>query len=103
MGIWVTLVPVELVRLALKVLLAYLDTKAERVNQEMLSLPGQVLLAHLASVGPQGKLACLEPLETQDHQVSKAQMDDQAIKESQVPRVTLDPLASQAYHVLNVT
>lgn len=84
-------------------LLGYLDTKAERVSQEMLSLPGQVLLAHLASVGLEGKVVCLDLLETQDHQVSKAQMDAQAVKESQVPRVTLDPLASKAYLVLNVT
>lgn len=54
MGIQVTLVPVDSVRMALQALLGHQDTQVERVPPGMSSLPGKVLLAHLASLGLRG-------------------------------------------------
>lgn len=70
MGIQVTLVPVELVWMALQALLGYQDPLAGRGHKEMSSLPGQVLLAHLVPLGQLVQTVFGAFLEAQGLQVS---------------------------------
>ena len=56
--------------MALQAHLGYQGPQAERVTQEMSSLPDQVLLAHLAPLGLLGQLDTVAFLDTQGLQVS---------------------------------
>lgn len=70
MGSQVTLVPVELVWMALKAFLGYRDTQAGRVPQGMSFLTARVLQAHLDSLELLGQADLVAFLEAQGLQVS---------------------------------
>lgn len=69
-GIKVTQVPLELVWMALQALLGYQDPQAERVPQQIPTLPDLVPQVHLAGLGLWDKKAFKEILEALGLQVS---------------------------------
>lgn len=69
-GIKVTQVPLESVWKALQALLGYQDPQAERVPQQIPTLPGLVPQAHLAGLGLWDRKAFKEIPEAQGLQVS---------------------------------
>lgn len=67
---------------ALQALLGYQVHQDEKVPQAMSSIPGLVLLAHLAAPGLWDGRDCLASLEALEFQVYQANLDNEAVKEN---------------------
>ncbi|KAI9544803.1 hypothetical protein NQZ68_001681 [Dissostichus eleginoides] len=85
-----------------RALLGFGDIQAVRVSQAMFSLPGHVILDHLASLGFWGRKDYGAFLESQGLQGNKACLDHLVGKESQDPVVTLGPLVPEAHLALHL-
>ncbi|KAK5919486.1 hypothetical protein CgunFtcFv8_023377 [Champsocephalus gunnari] len=91
-----------------RALLGFVDIQAGRVSQAMFSLPGHVILDHLASLGSLASLGFWGRkdygafLESQGLQGNKACLDHLVGKEGQDPVVTLGPLVPEAHLALHL-